>query len=228
MNGIIYCWYFYSQSFSNSRSFNSFFCQFINKFFFTFFISKILQTSFAQNHTSLFITCNLFIFLNHSPIFFYIYIPHFHAIIFSPKQSFTRKEVLFIIFIIIFAAVYIAIFLAILKDKPINYFWMTFAVLIIVCFLPIYYQIEFSEEELSTLLTVGSMFLALSTFTKNHKIIKASVMNFLFALINYLVIIVEKRHSKIIEVKFIFTIFIMLSIVYFIITLIKYYLDERD
>ena len=134
-----------------------------------------------------------------------------------------------IIFIItIFAAVYIAIFLAILKDKPINYFWMTFAVLIIVCFLPIYYQIEFSEEELSTLLTVGSMFLALSTFTKNHKIIKASVMNFLFVLINYLVIIVEKRHSKIIEVKFIFTIFIMLSIVYFIITLIKYYLDERD
>ena len=105
---------------------------------------------------------------------------------------------------------------------------MTFAVLIIVCFLPIYYQIEFSEEELSTLLTVGSMFLALSTFTKNHKIIKASVMNFLFVLINYLVIIVEKRHSKIIEVKFIFTIFIMLSIVYFIITLIKYYLDERD
>jgi hypothetical protein len=136
--------------------------------------------------------------------------------------------VLFIIFIIIFAAVYITIFLAILKDKPINYFWMTFAVLIIVCFLPIYYQIEFSEEELSTLLTVGSMFLALSTFTKNHKIIKASVMNFLFVLINYLVIIVEKRHSKIIEVKFIFTIFIMLSIVYFIITLIKYYLDERD
>ncbi len=135
---------------------------------------------------------------------------------------------LFIIFIIIFAAVYITIFLAILKDKPINYFWMTFAVLIIVCFLPIYYQIEFSEEELSTLLTVGSMFLALSTFTKNHKIIKASVMNFLFVLINYLVIIVEKRHSKIIEVKFIFTIFIMLSIVYFIITLIKYYLDERD
>ena len=135
---------------------------------------------------------------------------------------------LFIIFIIIFAAVYITIFLAILKDKPINYFWMTFAVLIIVCFLPMYYQIEFSEEELSTLLTVGSMFLALSTFTKNHKIIKASVMNFLFVLINYLVIIVEKRHSKIIEVKFIFTIFIMLSIVYFIITLIKYYLDERD
>ena len=135
---------------------------------------------------------------------------------------------LFIIFIIIFAAVYIAIFLAILKDKPINYFWMTFAVLIIACFLPIYYQIEFSEEELSTLLTVDSMFLALSTFTKNHKIIKASVMNFLFVLINYLVIIVEKRHSKIIEVKFIFTIFIMLSIVYFIITLIKYYLDERD
>lgn len=135
---------------------------------------------------------------------------------------------LFIIFIIIFAAVYITIFLAILKDKPINYFWMTFAVLIVVCFLPIYYQIEFSEEELSTLLTVGSMFLALSTFTKNHKIIKASVMNFLFVLINYLVIIVEKRHSKIIEVKFIFTIFIMLSIVYFIITLIKYYLDERD
>ena len=135
---------------------------------------------------------------------------------------------LFIIFIIIFAAVYITIFLAILKDKPINYFWMTFAVLIIVCFLPIYYQIEFSEEELSTLLTVGSMFLALSTFTKNHKIIKASVMNFLFVLINYLVIIVEKRHSKIIEVKFIFTIFIMLSIVYFIITLIKYYLDEKD
>lgn len=135
---------------------------------------------------------------------------------------------LFIIFIIIFAAVYITIFLAILKDKHINYFWMTFAVLIIVCFLPIYYQIEFSEEELSTLLTVGSMFLALSTFTKNHKIIKASVMNFLFVLINYLVIIVEKRHSKIIEVKFIFTIFIMLSIVYFIITLIKYYLDERD
>ena len=135
---------------------------------------------------------------------------------------------LFIIFIIIFAAVYIAIFLAILKDKPINYFWMTFAVLIIVCLLPIYYQIEFSEEELSTLLTVGSMFLALSTFTKNHKIIKASVVDFLFVLINYLVIIVEKRHSKIIEVKFIFTIFIMLSIVYFIITLIKYYLDERD
>ena len=135
---------------------------------------------------------------------------------------------LFIIFIIIFAAVYIAIFLAILKDKPINYFWMTFAVLIIVCFLPMYYQIEFSEEELSTFLTVSSVFLALSTFTKNHKIIKASVMNFLFVLINYLVIIVEKRHSKIIEVKFIFTIFIMLSIVYFIITLIKYYLDERD
>ena len=134
-----------------------------------------------------------------------------------------------IIFIItIFAAVYIAVFLAILKDKPINYFWMTFAVLIIVCFLPMYYQIEFSEEELSTFLTVSSVFLALSTFTKNHKIIKASVMNFLFVLINYLVIIVEKRHSKIIEVKFIFTIFIMLSIVYFIITLIKYYLDERD
>ena len=105
---------------------------------------------------------------------------------------------------------------------------MTFAVLIIVCFLPMYYQIEFSEEELSTFLTVSSVFLALSTFTKNHKIIKASVMNFLFVLINYLVIIVEKRHSKIIEVKFIFTIFIMLSIVYFIITLIKYYLDERD
>ena len=76
---------------------------------------------------------------------------------------------------------------------------MTFAVLIIVCFLPIYYRIEFSEEELSTLLSVGSMFLALSTFTKNHKIIKASVMNFLFVLINYLVIIVEKRHSEIID-----------------------------
>lgn len=135
---------------------------------------------------------------------------------------------LFIIFIIIFAAVYIAIFLAILKDKPINYFWMTFAVLIIVCFLPMYYQIEFSEEELSTFLTVSSVFLALSTFTKNHKIIKASVMNFLFILINYLVTIVEKRHSKIVEVKFIFTIFIMLSIVYFVVILIKHYLDEND
>nr|DAK45262.1 MAG TPA: hypothetical protein [Caudoviricetes sp.]DAM50186.1 MAG TPA: hypothetical protein [Bacteriophage sp.] len=53
-------------------------------------------------------------------------------------------------------------------------------------------------------------------------------MNFLFVLINYLVIIVEKRHSEIIEAKFIFTIFIMLSIVYFIITLIKHYLDEND
>ena len=103
---------------------------------------------------------------------------------------------------------------------------MTFAVLIIVCFLPIYYRIEFSEEELSTLLSVGSMFLALSTFTKNHKIIKASVMNFLFVLINYLVIIVEKRHSEIIEAKFIFTIIIKQSIVYFIITLIRHYLDE--
>lgn len=138
------------------------------------------------------------------------------------------KGGIIIFIIIIFAAVYVAVFLAILKDKPINYFWMTFAVLIIVCFLPIYYRIEFSEEELSTLLTVGSMFLALSTFTKNHKIIKASVMNFLFVLINYLVIIVEKRHSEIIEAKFIFTIFIMLSIVYFIITLIKHYLDEND
>ena len=105
---------------------------------------------------------------------------------------------------------------------------MTLAVLTVVCFFPIYYQIEFSEEELSVLLTVGSMFLALSTFTKNHKIIKASVMNFLFVLINYLVVIAEKRRSEIIEVKFIFTIFIMLSIVYFIITLIRHYLDGSD
>lgn len=53
-------------------------------------------------------------------------------------------------------------------------------------------------------------------------------MNFLFILINYLVTIVEKRHSKIVEVKFIFTIFIMLSIVYFVVILIKHYLDEND
>lgn len=115
-----------------------------------------------------------------------------------------------------------------MKDKLINYFWMAFAVLVPVCFLPMYYQIEFSEEELSTFLTVSSVFLALSTFTKKDKIIKASIMNFLFILINYLVIIVEKRHSKIVEVKFIFTIFIMLSIVYFVVILIKHYLDEND
>lgn len=121
---------------------------------------------------------------------------------------------------------YIVLFLAVMKDKPINYFWMTFSVLVPVCFLPMYYQIEFSEEELSTFLTVSSVFLALSTFTKKDKIIKASIMNFLFILINYLVIIVEKRHSKIVEVKFIFTFFIMLSIVYFVVILIKHYLDE--
>ena len=102
-----------------------------------------------------------------------------------------------------------------MKDKPINYFWMTFAVLV-------------PEGELSTFFTVSSVFLALSTFTKKDKIIKASIMNFLFILINYLVIIVEKRHSKIVEVKFIFTVFIMLSIVYFVVILIKHYLDEND
>nr|DAK45261.1 MAG TPA: hypothetical protein [Caudoviricetes sp.]DAM50187.1 MAG TPA: hypothetical protein [Bacteriophage sp.] len=49
---------------------------------------------------------------------------------------------------------------------------MTFAVLVPVCFLPIYYRIEFSEEELSTLLTVGSMFLAPLLLQKTIKLLK--------------------------------------------------------
>ena len=56
-----------------------------------------------------------------------------------------------------------------------------------------YYKITFDKEDLNTMLTVSSVFIAISIFINKQRLIKISVINFFLTLIGFLNILIENK-----------------------------------
>ena len=83
-------------------------------------------------------------------------------------------------------------------------------------------NIKFNIENLNTLLTVNSIFLAISLYLDDSKLIKISVLNFILVLDNYFFVLLPLVQDPIVLFfKSLFTFFITVSMLLFLNELLK-------
>ena len=91
-----------------------------------------------------------------------------------------------------------------------------------------YYKITFDKEDLNTMLTVSSVFIAISIFINKQRLIKISVINFFLTLIGFLNILIENKIKTKISANILFTTLIILSVGWFVIELVfSIYLTKK-
>ncbi|ERL03500.1 MULTISPECIES: hypothetical protein [unclassified Leptotrichia] len=121
-----------------------------------------------------------------------------------------------------FLIIFLIIFLTILfsKEKIQEIFGFILCMSVVIFGSVFYYKITFDKEDLNTMLTVSSVFIAISIFINKQRLIKISVINFFLTLIGFLNILIENKIKTKISANIIFTTLIILSVAWFVIELV--------
>ena len=129
-----------------------------------------------------------------------------------------------------FLIIFLIIFLTILfsKEKIQEIFGFILCMSVVIFGSVFYYQITFDKEDLNTMLTVSSVFIAISIFINKQRLIKISVINFFLTLIGFLNILIENKIKTKISANILFTTLIILSVGWFVIELVfSIYLTKK-
>jgi hypothetical protein len=129
-----------------------------------------------------------------------------------------------------FLIIFLIIFLTILfsKEKIQEIFGFILCMSVIIFGSVFYYKITFDKEDLNTMLTVSSVFIAISIFINKQRLIKISVINFFLTLIGFLNILIENKIKTKISANILFTTLIILSVGWFVIELVfSIYLTKK-
>ena len=121
-----------------------------------------------------------------------------------------------------FLIIFLIIFLTILfsKEKIQEIFGFILCMSVVIFGSVFYYKIIFDKEDLNTMLTVSSVFIAISIFIDKQRLIKISVINFFLTLIGFLNILIENKIKTKISANILFTTLIILSVAWFVIELV--------
>ena len=121
-----------------------------------------------------------------------------------------------------FLIIFLIIFLTILfsKEKIQEIFGFILCMSVVIFGSVFYYKITFDKEDLNTMLTVSSVFIAISIFINKQRFIKISVINFFLTLIGFLNILIENKIKTKISANILFTTLIILSVAWFVIELV--------
>ena len=121
-----------------------------------------------------------------------------------------------------FLIIFLIIFLTILfsKEKIQEIFGFIICMSVVIFGSVFYYKITFDKEDLNTMLTVSSVFIAISIFINKQRLIKISVINFFLTLIGFLNILIENKIKTKISANILFTTLIILSVAWFVIELV--------
>ena len=121
-----------------------------------------------------------------------------------------------------FLIIFLIIFLTILfsKEKIQEIFGFILCMSVVILGSVFYYKITFDKEDLNTMLTVSSVFIAISIFINKQRLIKISVINFFLTLIGFLNILIENKIKTKISANILFTTLIILSVAWFVIELV--------
>jgi len=121
-----------------------------------------------------------------------------------------------------FLIIFLIIFLTILfsKEKIQEIFGFILCMSVVIFGSVFYYKITFDKEDLNTMLTVSSVFIAISIFINKQRLIKISVINFFLTLIGFLNILIENKIKTKISTNILFTTLIILSVAWFVIELV--------
>ena len=129
-----------------------------------------------------------------------------------------------------FLIIFLIIFLTILfsKEKIQEIFGFILCMSVVIFGSVFYYKITFDKEDLNTMLTVSSVFIAISIFINKQRLIKISVINFFLTLIGFLNILIENKIKTKISANILFTTLIILSFGWFVIELVfSIYLTKK-
>ena len=129
-----------------------------------------------------------------------------------------------------FLIIFLIIFLKILfsKEKIQEIFGFILCMSVVIFGSVFYYKITFDKEDLNTMLTVSSVFIAISIFINKQRLIKISVINFFLTLIGFLNILIENKIKTKISANILFTTLIILSVGWFVIELVfSIYLTKK-
>jgi hypothetical protein len=129
-----------------------------------------------------------------------------------------------------FLIIFLIIFLTILfsKEKIQEIFGFILCMSVVIFGSVFYYKITFDKEDLNTMLTVSSVFIAISIFINKQRLIKISVINFFLTLIGFLNILIENKIKTKISANILFTTLIILSVGWFVIELVfSIYLTKK-
>ena len=129
-----------------------------------------------------------------------------------------------------FLIIFLIIFLTILfsKEKIQEIFGFILCMSVVIFGSVFYYKITFDKEDLNTMLTVSSVFIAISIFINKQRLIKISVINFFLTLIGFLNILIENKINKKKYENILFTTLIILSVGWFVIELVfSIYLTKK-
>jgi len=121
-----------------------------------------------------------------------------------------------------FLIIFLIIFLTILfsKEKIQEIFGFILCMSVVIFGSVFYYKITFDKEDLNTMLTVSSVFIAISIFINKQRLVKISVINFFLTLIGFLNILIENKIKTKISANILFTTLIILSVAWFVIELV--------
>ena len=121
-----------------------------------------------------------------------------------------------------FLIIFLIIFLTILfsKEKIQEIFGFILCMSVVIFGSVFYYKITFDKEDLNTMLTVSSVFIAISIFINKQRLIKISVINFFLTLIGFLNILIENKIKTKISANILFTTLIILSVAWFVVELV--------
>lgn len=129
-----------------------------------------------------------------------------------------------------FLIIFLIIFLTILfsKEKIQEIFGFILCMSVVIFGSVFYYKITFDKEDLNTMLTVSSVFIAISIFINKQRLIKISVINFFLTLIGFLNILIENKIKTKISANILFTTLIILSVAWFVVELVfSIYLTKK-
>ena len=121
-------------------------------------------------------------------------------------------------FLIIFSIIFLTILFS--KEKIQEIFGFILCMSVVIFGSVFYYKITFDKEDLNTMLTVSSVFIAISIFINKQRLIKISVINFFLTLIGFLNILIENKIKTKISANSLFTTLIILSVGWFVIELV--------
>lgn len=121
-----------------------------------------------------------------------------------------------------FLIIFLIIFLTILfsKEKIQEIFGFILCMSVVIFGSVFYYKITFDKEDLNTMLTVSSVFIAISIFINKQRLVKISVINFFLTLIGFLNILIENKIKTKISANILFTTLIILSVAWFVVELV--------
>ena len=129
-------------------------------------------------------------------------------------------------FLIICSIIFLTILFS--KEKIQEIFGFILCMSVVIFGSVFYYKITFDKEDLNTMLTVSSVFIAISIFINKQRLIKISVINFFLTLIGFLNILIENKIKTKISANSLFTTLIILSVGWFVIELVfSIYLTKK-